>query len=525
MYQANNTIVNGLYLVPVNGTPTVDWYQLNMAGVNTTDPLTVTVQTTGHSMLVPTLWLYNNASPPAPLGHIAGTTFGDTVSFSTTVASLPVADRGFEQDLLPGSSYLYDPTLAATSWTFANSAGISTNNSAFTGSNPVSPEGTQVAFLQGTGGTISQSVPNWTAGTYTISLNAAQRNYLSSHQDFQILVDSTVVGTFTPTSTSYQVVTTPAFAVTAGSHTVTLKGLDTIGGDNTVFLDTVTVNPVILARVLAGSAYVPNLNLVAVDRGFEQLVVPASPGYIYDPSLADTSWTFAGSAGITLNNSPFTSGNPVAPEGTQVAFLQGAGSTISQSVSIWTNGTYTISLQAAQRANLTSHQDFQVLVDSTVVGTFTPSSTSYQVVTTSSFVVTAGSHTVTFKGLDTVGGDNTVFLDAVTFNQAVAAPAYGAYSLNINTGIVPPSTYQLASGVTHSPFYEAASPATDHGGHDDDDGDVRLITELAATSMAQVHKAHAAARPPLQAVYVDYVLDDVGAPGYVASDVLTDLIA
>ena len=53
-----------------------------------------------------------------------------------------------------------------------------------------------------------------------------------------------------------------------------------------------------------------------------------------------------------------------------------------------------------------------------VEGTFTPSSTSYQSYATAAFTVTtAGPHTITFQGLDSAGGDNTVFLDAVTISQ------------------------------------------------------------------------------------------------------------
>ena len=54
-----------------------------------------------------------------------------------------------------------------------------------------------------------------------------------------------------------------------------------------------------------------------------------------------------------------------------------------------------------------------MLVDGVVVGTFTPSGTSYQTYTTSVFTVTAGSHTITFQGLDTAGGDNTAFIDSI----------------------------------------------------------------------------------------------------------------
>jgi hypothetical protein len=93
---------------------------------------------------------------------------------------------------------------------------------------------------------------------------------------------------------------------------------------------------------------------------------------------------------VAGNGSGFTSGNPDAPEGAQVGFLEETGS-FSQAVAGWAAGNYQISFDAAQRANFqASRQDFEVLVDGVVVGTFTPSGTSYQGYATAVFTVSAG---------------------------------------------------------------------------------------------------------------------------------------
>jgi hypothetical protein len=85
------------------------------------------------------------------------------------------------------------------------------------------------------------------------------------------------------------------------------------------------------------------------------------------------------SAGVAGNDSGFTASNLPAPEGMQVGFLQAGGS-------------------------------FSQTVDG-VVGTFTPAGTAYQQFATTTFTVTAGTHTVVFQGLDSDGGDNTALLD------------------------------------------------------------------------------------------------------------------
>jgi hypothetical protein len=132
--------------------------------------------------------------------------------------------------------------------------------------------------------------------------------------------------------------------------------------------------------------------------------------FAYDPN--GSAWTFSGQAGVSSNGSGFTAGNPNAPQGTQVAFLQTTGS-FSRSVTL-AAGTYGLTFAAAQRGNVqASSQTFEVLVDGVSVGTFTPAGTSYSTLTTNSFTVAAGAHTVRFLGLDLKGGDNTAFIDNV----------------------------------------------------------------------------------------------------------------
>jgi hypothetical protein len=133
-------------------------------------------------------------------------------------------------------SFQYDP--AGTPWAFAGTAGISGNGSGFTNANPNAPEGAQVAFLQDTG-SFSQAV-TLAAGTYTLTFQAAQRgNFQASRQDFRVLVDGIGVGTFTPASAAYSTLTTNAFTVGAGAHTIAFVGLNPNGGDNTAFIDNV----------------------------------------------------------------------------------------------------------------------------------------------------------------------------------------------------------------------------------------------------------------------------------------------
>ena len=84
--------------------------------------------------------------------------------------------------------------------------------------------------------------------------------------------------------------------------------------------------------------------MMVPDFGFETPVVGLA-NFQYDPSGSYWSWT--GSAGIAGNNAGINYYNPGARQGVQVGFVQGAGSSFSQSVSGWTAGIYLLSCFAA----------------------------------------------------------------------------------------------------------------------------------------------------------------------------------
>ncbi len=174
------------------------------------------------------------------------------------------------------------------------------------------------------------------------------------------------------------------------------------------------------ASAVTSSINIPNF-------GFETPSLAAST-FQYRPTGA--SWTFTGNAGIAKNGSAFTNSNPNAPEGVQVAILQG-GANIAQSLSGFQGGfNYRATVSAAQRGSANSStQSFQLQVDGQSIGTFTPASKNYADVTSSLFTVSAGSHTFTILGTNPNGGDNTAFIDnvritGVSNGSPAIAPVY-----------------------------------------------------------------------------------------------------
>src|SRR5205814_562063 len=124
------------------------------------------------------------------------------------------------------------------------------------------------------------------AGTYKISFSAAQRqNFQASSQTIRVLVDGIGVGDFKPSGTSYATFTTNAFTVTAGDHIITFQGLNPNGGDNTVFIDQLSVS----STSSSGPA-APKFS----DPGFELPVLgTGSSAYQYNPAgMAGTHQLF-----------------------------------------------------------------------------------------------------------------------------------------------------------------------------------------------------------------------------------------
>ncbi|MBV8656560.1 MAG: VCBS repeat-containing protein, partial [Burkholderiales bacterium] len=110
-----------------------------------------------------------------------------------------ITDAGFESVFADG--YTYRPTDPG-GWTFTSDAGLTGNNSGFTGGGPNAPEGNQAAFLQDTG-TISQGVT--LSDNETLQFQAVQRtNYVQGPQQLQVYVDGVAQGAvITPTSGAY----------------------------------------------------------------------------------------------------------------------------------------------------------------------------------------------------------------------------------------------------------------------------------------------------------------------------------
>jgi hypothetical protein len=90
------------------------------------------------------------------------------------------------------------------------------------------------------------------------------------------------------------------------------------------------------------------------------------------------------------------------PDGAQTGWLQylgGVAPVISQTLTGFTVGSsYSVDFDYAMRTTAADAEPFVVSFDANSVGTYTPSTTTWLHITTSSFIATATSYTLSFTG-------------------------------------------------------------------------------------------------------------------------------
>jgi hypothetical protein len=347
---------------------------------------------------------------------------------------------GFETPSLGAGNFQYNPSGAA--WTFSGSAavtngsGIVANGSAL--GNPNAPQGVQAAFVRGQGA-ISQTLNGFTPGVnYTIAYEAAQR--AGGAQSWNVLLDNTVIQVNNAPGFTNYTIYTANFTASAAVLTLSFVGTDLAGGDNTVFLDNVSIG-------------------VNENFGFE--TPNLGPGnFAYNPSGG--TWTFSGASpngsGIVANGSGFS--NPNAPQGNQAAFVQDHG-TITQAISGLIPGTnYTITFEAAERSGYS--ESWKVTVNGTTAGSYNPGAgaTSYATYT-ASFTATAATETLAFVGTDVAGNEDAVFIDAVQITAVSPGAPPAPAGLTATAGNAQVSlSWNAVSGATS---YNVASSTVDGG--------------------------------------------------------------
>lgn len=174
-------------------------------------------------------------------------------------------------------------------WQFSDYDGItSASGFARNGSgwqNYYAPSGNQVGVIYGHG-SMSQEVYFSEAGNYMISFKASYLVWdgFSGANPISVKVDDVEIGVLTPRSSEwdcYDLLRTNAFAVTAGSHTVTFTGMTEDWVNRTTFIDQVSIQKTLQMSL-------------AVDHGTLKLSTTNGLTFSAGTGSNDTTMTFTG---------------------------------------------------------------------------------------------------------------------------------------------------------------------------------------------------------------------------------------
>ncbi|MCB8932668.1 MAG: DUF642 domain-containing protein [Fimbriimonadaceae bacterium] len=169
-------------------------------------------------------------------------------AFAAVSHAAAFQNGGFEFNNVPAGDYKYAPgvsapgheNVAATGWTFVGGTGVSHNSSAWTSF--TAPEGTSYAFIQGgSGSVLTQTFDVANGQTYRVTFKSLTRVYQNSSGTYTYGIGATVYGN-SPVDTSGWRDNSFDFTATGASATLTFTGDST--GDNSAFLDQITLTPV-----------------------------------------------------------------------------------------------------------------------------------------------------------------------------------------------------------------------------------------------------------------------------------------
>ncbi|MES2661352.1 MAG: autotransporter-associated beta strand repeat-containing protein [Verrucomicrobiota bacterium] len=294
-----------------------------------------------------------------------------------------------------------------------------------------------VAGLNGTVSSLGVFVTNSGATPSTLTVNTATLDSFAG-----------VIGLNTTTATTGQAAGGADITlVKNGTGTLTLSGANTYTGPTAVNEGALLVG----GYGTVGSVTIPN-------AGFE---TPAVAGFLYNPTGA--SWTFNARSGICSN----TFNPTAAPQGARCAFIQSepADSTvgeISQTISLASAGSYTITFKGEGRDGIYGPCGVIVKVDGIAVGTWGASAfsqTQWQSYQTS-VNLAAGSHTLSFVANNTLGGDRSVAIDDVQMTRTGAFGSLGNNSVTVASAATFGGTGSTGGAVTWSTGAKASFTVT-----------------------------------------------------------------
>lgn len=166
------------------------------------------------------------------------------VGSATSANAQIVTDGGFEAQVVSG--FKYGPV--TPSWAFVNGSGLINGfNTGFDTPAPLAGQGYQVVFLQSLPGqptgSISTLITLPTTGSYFLSFLSAGRAFdcCGGNATIDVLLGSQQIGQFSTVTGEAWSSKGATFTASAGTYALTFAGGTPLPGDNTTFIDNVSI--------------------------------------------------------------------------------------------------------------------------------------------------------------------------------------------------------------------------------------------------------------------------------------------
>jgi hypothetical protein len=173
------------------------------------------------------------------------------VALTATTASAQIQNGGFESPNI-GPGYQYFSGLLG-SWNYFAGAGVVNTSAGATPFNaPSATEGNQIAFVQGYGSFVEQSLPTLLAGTYQLCFHTVVRQITGNYDgttSYGVYLGANLLLAGATTSNDNWVQYTLTVPTT-GAATLRFQN-ESAAGDHTFFLDDVTLSQDISQEALA----------------------------------------------------------------------------------------------------------------------------------------------------------------------------------------------------------------------------------------------------------------------------------
>lgn len=176
-------------------------------------------------------------------------------AMAVQASTLTINDASFEGPSPNNGAYGYQPTIGASiplmtfpglydGWTFAGGSGVTRPGSAFNPPSAPFPDGSQAAFLQGLGASVTQSVAGFSgAESYIVQFLVGSRfssGTYDGNATLGVSIDGTEIGQVVLTSsTPWFMYSSPSFTAGTGAHSLAIYNITV--GDHTGFVDAVGI--------------------------------------------------------------------------------------------------------------------------------------------------------------------------------------------------------------------------------------------------------------------------------------------